>query len=139
MNPWQITPTTISILLISRLSGWAMHAYRQGCRWLDARALRVRRVIDIDEVDSHSMLTAASVRRRGWSPELMKAVLGSPDYAVVDPLGRNEPYILFSRRRVERAEQSEALLRYLSLQTAQTRISNVRIRKWIALRHPVTS
>jgi hypothetical protein len=138
MDQWSLALTMAAIRLVSYISGSAARALRQGCRWFDARALGVRHLLDVDEVEITAVLSPAAVRRRGWSPELMEALLAPPDYAVVDPQGRNDPLILFSRERVERVERSEEFFNYLSLHSSQSGAVRARINKWIALGAPLT-
>lgn len=128
----------IVLRLALRPPAWAKHRYRQVCRWIDAQALGVRQIVEVEEIDLGSTLTPAAVRLRGWSPQLMTALLGRPDYAVVDPLGRNDPLILLSRKRVERIEQDETLHHARMAVAMQSNAVNERIQKWIALHGGLT-
>ncbi len=104
---------------------------RRMLNWFDAKALGVRRIVDVQDVDPADLLTPADVHNRGWSVELMIEVLGPPDYAIVDPIGRGPPLVFVSRRRVEALESDEALQQEL-LQLDD--LTELTLRKWVKLR-----
>ena len=115
-------------------------SYPAGCKvarnvllWCDARAMGVRRIVDVDSVDFNDLTTPAAVRSRGWSPELMVRLLGAPDYAVVDPRNRSEPLVFISRRRVECLETTRAFLSEIETQKRQATASDSRVTEWISL------
>jgi hypothetical protein len=115
--------------------GWrtGLETYRKILLWLDAKALGVRRIVSVEEVDQDAVLSPAAVHERGWPLELMVKLLGAPDYAVVDPNGRIPPLILLSRARVEKLEKSEKFRKHYESQDRHTKASAARVSKWIAL------
>lgn len=100
-------------------------------RWIDARVIGVKRVVEVDEIDLTTTLTPGEIRRRGWSPEAMAALLGRPDYAVVNPLGRGMMKIRFVRQRVEQIESSGRLGAYGAEMVRRADATNAKIEKWV--------
>jgi hypothetical protein len=115
--------------------GWrpGLKAYRRAVLWFDTKALGVRQIVAIDDVDQNAVLTPAAVHDRGWPLDVMEQVLGVPDYAVVDPTGRTPPLILLSRERVESLEKSGVFQKCCEMRTLKARATAARISKWIAL------
>ena len=106
--------------------------HRAGRR-LNGMLIGVRRVVTVEEIDPATTVTIATLEQRGWSPEAMRALLGRPDYAVVDPQGLREPLILLSRVRVERIEQTGRYQRYLRRSEQRQEVARRQIRKWVEL------
>ncbi len=122
------------------ISGLLYLSYPAGCKmarkllvWCDARAMGVRKIVDVDSVDFNDLTTPAAVRNRGWSPELMARLLGAPDYAIVDPRNRLEPLVFISRKRVECLETTRAFHRDIETQKRQAEASDLQVSKWISL------
>jgi hypothetical protein len=115
--------------------GWrpSLKVYRKAVLWFDTKALGVRQIVAIDDVDQNAVLTLAALHDRGWPLDVMEKVLGLPDYAVVDPTGRTPPLILLSRERVESLEKSGVFQKYCEMRTLQARATAAQISKWIAL------
>lgn len=103
---------------------------REGLLWFDARALGVRRIVQVDELSRDSVMTPAAVRQRGWSQDLMIDLLGPPDFAVLDPTGLNQPLILISRQRVEALENSAEFRAYREMRARRAREDDLRLTKW---------
>jgi len=104
---------------------------RRIMNWFDAKALGVRRIMGVEDIDSNDLLTPADVHNRGWSMDLMVDVLGPPDYAVVDPIGRSPPLVFVSRRRVEALENDKDVR--LALRQLDG-VTEAALRKWMQLR-----
>jgi hypothetical protein len=130
---------SIAVLLLGL--GWRplKKLYRRSTLWFDAKALGVRRIIGVDDVDQGAVLTPAAVHERGWPLELMVQLLGPPDYAVVDPTGRIPPLILLARERVEKLEKSEKFRRYSEMRARKAQETAARVTKWIALQEEIIS
>lgn len=105
---------------------------------IEARAIGAREFVEVDEVDPSETLTYQSVLQRGWSPELMEQVLGRADYAVMDPQRKREPLKLYSRDRVEKAEQGKKYQAFRAAVVDEHTRSEARIRKWLELRRTET-
>jgi hypothetical protein len=108
----------------------AVKGLREGLLWFDARALGVRRIVQVDELSRDSLMTPAAVRQRGRSQDLMIDLLGPPDFAVLDPTGLNQPLILISRQRVEALENSAEFRAYREMRTRRAREDDLRLTKW---------
>jgi hypothetical protein len=132
---WSSVPMTLAVITVVCL-GWrrGVKACRKAVLWFDAKALGVRRILPIEEVDQSTVLTPTAVHERGWSVDLMKRILGAPDYAVVDPTGRFPPIILLSKDRVERIEKSKQFQEYIETRTRQASVTAARVSKWVALK-----
>jgi hypothetical protein len=116
--------------LLYRLRHKAAKGLREGLLWFDAKALGVRRIVQVDELDRNAVMTPAAVRQRGWSQELMIDLLGPPDFAVLDPSGLNQPLILISRQRVEALERSDKVRAYRGMRARQAHEEDLRLTKW---------
>jgi hypothetical protein len=121
------------VLLLYLGWGRGLKVYRKAVLWFDTKALGVRQIVAIDDVDQNAVLTPAAVHDRGWPLDVMEQVLGVPDYAVVDPTGRTPPLILLSRERVESLEKSGVLQKCCEMRTLKARATAAQISKWIAL------
>jgi hypothetical protein len=132
---WSFVPVTLAVVIALWL-GWrrGLRAYRKAVLWFDAKALGVRRILPIEEVDQSAVLTPTAVHERGWSVDLMERILGAPDYAVVDPTGRFPPIILLSKERVERIEKSKQFQEYIATRTHQASVTAAQVSKWVALK-----
>jgi hypothetical protein len=107
---------------------------RRIAHWFDARALGVRRVICVEDINPDDVLHPAEVHDRGWSLDLMLKVLGPPDYAVVDPAGISPPLIFVSRKRVEALEKSKAFRAFQRSRGIVSDAQAVQASKWMRLR-----
>jgi hypothetical protein len=116
--------------LLYRLRHKASKGFRGGLLWFDAKALGVRKIVQVDDLDRDAVMTPAAVRQRGWSQELMIDLLGPPDFAVLDPSGLNQPLILISRRRVEELERSDKVRAYRMTRAGQAHEDDLRLTKW---------
>ena len=101
---------------------------------IEARRWGARRFVEVDDLDPQQSLSIQAVLQRGWSPELASAVLGRPDFAVLDPQDRQEPLLLYSRARVEKAENGKEFRSYRVKVANEQAQSEARLRKWHALR-----
>lgn len=101
---------------------------------IEARAHGARVFVEVDQLDAQRTLTINAVIQRGWSPELVRQVLGRPDYAVLDPQRRQEPLRFYDRLRVERAEQGKKFKQHRARVAREQARSDARIRKWVELR-----
>jgi hypothetical protein len=121
--------------------GWhpAIKAYRTAVLWFDTKALGVRQIVAIEDVDQNAVLTPAAVHDRGWPLDVMEQVLGAPDFAVVDPTGRTPPLILLSKERVENLEKSGVFQKCCEMRTLKASATAARISKWIALQEDCVS
>lgn len=100
---------------------------------LEAFALGVRRIAYIDDLDTDLLWTPDDLHKRGWSSDAMVRLLGRPDYAILDPLGRREPLIALDRRRVEEVESSPKFRAYMESLRRQAEIAASCSEKWASL------
>jgi hypothetical protein len=128
-------------LVVVLIAYWTTRRHRGdnfsfGFFWsrIEARAIGAREFVEVDEVDPAQTLTSQAVLARGWSPELMEQVLGRADYAVLDPQRKREPLKLYSRDRVEKAEQGKEYQVFRAAVLDEKTRSEARIRKWLELR-----
>lgn len=93
-----------------------------------------RMFVEVDHLDPQRTLTIQALIQRGWSPELVKELLGRPDYAVLDPRRKQEPLRFFDRARVERAERGKKFRQHRARVANEQARSEARLRKWVELR-----
>jgi len=101
---------------------------------IEARFLGARSFVEVDHLDPQQTLTIQGVIARGWTPKLVEEVLGLPDYAVLDPQRKQEPFKLYDLARVERAEQGKKFRSHRAQVAREQAHSEARIRKWLELR-----
>lgn len=119
--------------LLYRLRHRTSEIFRAGSRWFDAKALGVHQIVNVDDLDYITVLTPAALRQRGWSVDLMVDLLGPPDFAVVDPTGRNPPLILVAMERVEAMETSGKVGAYREGLNRRMQEDRLQLTKWKAL------
>lgn len=101
---------------------------------IEAFANGARTFVEVDQLNPLRSLTIQGVLQRGWSPELVRDVLGRPDYAVLDPMRKQEPLRFYDRLRVERAEQGKKFKQHRAKVAQEQARTEARIRKWVELR-----
>ena len=101
---------------------------------LEASFHGARMFVEVDHLDPQNALPIQAVVQRGWSPELVRDVLGRPDYAVLDPRRKQEPLRFYDRARVERAERGKKFRQHRAKVANEQARSEARLRKWVELR-----
>jgi hypothetical protein len=99
-------------------------------RGFRARWYGARQVVEWDEIDVKNCVCLTTLFRQGWSPALVRRLLGRPDYAILDLQGIRSPLRLYTCDRITEVLSSDGFKQHMAKLNVRNPRAAGRLRRW---------